>query len=244
MAKLIVANWKMNPSTEREALDLFRKTINDAPPSTKILVAPTFIHLESIAKIKRPENVSLCAQNLFWEEEGAYTGEISGLQLKGLGIKYAIVGHSERRLNLSETDEMVSKKMVATRKSAITPILCVGEKPEEKNLKEEVVTREIKTGFSRLDGDEEIIIAYEPIWAIGTGISDKPEDTLETFALIRKIIKGFNKNFKVKLIYGGSVSSENIESFIKHKEIEGVLVGRASLSPDEFKKILNVAATF
>ena len=241
MRKIVIANWKMNPVDIREANKLFKETLEKASPGIQTIIAPPFIFLEELSRHKLPRFVSLGAQDVFWEKEGAFTGEISPQELSKLGIKYAIIGHSERRIHLGETDEMVSKKINVVIKNKIIPILCVGESAIERNsgLKEKVVLREIKIGLSLLDGGEEIIIAYEPIWAIGSGITDTPEDTLETFRFIRQALLESGKNFKVKLIYGGSINSKNINNFIHHTEIDGVLIGGASLRGNEIRKILN-----
>lgn len=246
MAKLIVANWKMNPSVENEAQKIFESVLKDASLEVQTVIAPPFIYLSKISEIKKSRYIALGSQDLFWEESGAYTGEISPKQLTAFGVKYAILGHSERRINLGETDEMVSRKVKAAVRNNIIPILCVGETDNERKtgLKEKVLSRELKTGLSLLAGSEEIVIAYEPIWAIGTGLADTPTDTIQTFNFIKQILLQMSKNYKTQYIYGGSVNSENIENFIKHPEIEGVLVGRASLSTHEFSKILEISAEY
>ena len=236
--KLIIANWKLNPTTEREAIKLAKESDIDG-----LVICPPFPFLEAVAKVIK--KAKLGAQDLFWEEKGAYTGEVSAAQLKDLGVEYVITGHSDRR-KLGETDEMIAKKIEAALKSSLTPVLCVGETQEERSggKARETVERELKIGLSLVGNSElatrNLIVAYEPIWAIGTGASDTPEDMLEMVELIRRQAS----SVKRQVIYGGSVTSENAEEFLKHKEISGALVGGASLNPKEIKKIVEIAKKY
>ena len=236
--KLIIANWKLNPTTEREAIKLAKESDIDG-----LVICPPFPFLEAVAKVIK--KAKLGAQDLFWEEKGAYTGEVSATQLKDLGVEYVITGHSDRR-KLGETDEMIAKKIEAALKSSLTPVLCVGETQEERSggKARETVERELKIGLSLVGNSElatrNLIVAYEPIWAIGTGASDTPEDMLEMVELIRRQAS----SVKRQVIYGGSVTSENAEEFLKHKEIFGALVGGASLNPKEIKKIVEIAKKY
>lgn len=237
MEKLIIANWKLNPQTEREAIELVRESDIDG-----LVICPPHPFLEAVAKVIK--KAKLGAQDLFWQEKGAYTGEVSGTQLKNLGVEYVIIGHSERRQNLGETDEMVAKKIAAAIKDDIIPILCLGETRAERaaGKTKEVVERELKIGLSLTNNlklkTKNLIVAYEPIWAIGTGTPDTPENMLEMV----KFISGVVKNAKV--IYGGSITSVNAENFLKHKEISGALVGGASLKGKEIKKIVEIAKQY
>lgn len=227
--KLIVANWKLNPDTEKEAVNLAKESDVEG-----LIICPPFPFLEAVAKVIK--KAKLGAQDLFWEEKGAYTGEVSGSQLKDLCVEYVIIGHSERRLKLGETDEMVAKKIKAALKDGLKPILCVGETAEERarGIAEEVVERELRIGLSLIpEKEKEVIVAYEPIWAIGTGTPDTPGNMLEMVRLI-----------KGAAIYGGSITSENAEDFLKHQEIRGALVGGASLNSKEIKNIILVSKKY
>lgn len=231
MSKIIVANWKMNPMSSDEAVALAK-----ASDEENLIIAPPFPFLAAVAAVLK--QAKLGAQDLFWENQGAYTGEISGSQLAQIGVQYVIVGHSERRGHLGETDEMVTKKFLAALKNNLTPILCVGETKAEREAGEtrEILNQQLKF-MARIPKDTVCIVAYEPVWAIGTGMADKPADTIEIIAMIRKNLENI-KNLRI--IYGGSVTSANAESFFKHKEIEGALVGGASLKPEEIKKIVKI----
>ena len=236
MVKLIIANWKLNPKTVDEAIQLAK-----ASDFAGAVIVPPFIFLEAVSKtIKKAK---LGAQDVFWEDTGAFTGEVSPSQLKNLGVKYVIIGHSERR-SLGETDEMVGKKVAAAFRNGLIPILCIGETAEQRQKGEtqKVVERQLKIGLSLYLKPHtlNLIIAYEPIWAIGTGNPDTPEDMIEMAALIKSKIK----NQKSKIIYGGSITSGNAAEFLGHKEIEGALVGGASLKSEEFKKIIEIAKRF
>lgn len=230
MAKYIIANWKMNPVSAVEAVELVKAT-----DVVGLIISPPFPFLEVIGKTIK--NAALGAQDLFWANStGAYTGEVSAEELKSMGVKYVIVGHSERRRNLGETDEMVAKKLKAALDAGLMPILCVGESAEERasGKTEEVISRELRIGLSLLSDDYKLIVAYEPIWAIGTGTPDTPQNMLNMV----KYIGGIAGNLPV--IYGGSVTSKNADDFLKHPEIGGVLVGGASLKPEEITKIVEI----
>jgi len=235
MTKIIIANWKMNPTSIDEAVALAK-----ASDEENLIIAPPFPFLGAVAATLK--KARLGAQDLFWEDVGAYTGEVSGSQLSNLGVKYVMVGHSERRRHLGETDEMVGKKFIAALKNNLTPILCVGETKAEREAGEtrEVLNQQLKF-MTRVPKDAACIVAYEPVWAIGTGMADKPADTIEIVAMIRKNLEHM-KNLRI--IYGGSVTSANAESFFKHKEIEGALVGGASLKPEEIKTIMQIALRY
>lgn len=234
MPKIIIANWKLNPASLVEAEELAKTSDVEG-----LVICPPFPFLKSVAVVIKKSQLG--AQDLFWEDKGAYTGEVSGSQLKDLGVKFVIVGHSERRQNLGETDEMVAKKIAATLQDGLTPILCVGETRAQRDAGEtkEVIARELKIGLSLIENlIGNIIIAYEPIWAIGTGTPDTPENMLEMVQFIQTKIKN------AKVIYGGSVTSKNAEGFFKHQEIEGALVGGASLRGEEIKKIVEISKKY
>ena len=246
--KIVIANWKMNPRGRKEAEELAR-----AGDLEGLVVCPPFVFLEDVSRII--SRARLGAQDVFWEEIGAYTGEISPPELQDLCVEYVIVGHSERRQNLGETDEMVARKIAAALKAGLIPILCVGETREEHDggKTETVVKRELEIGLSLANQEsgirnQEIIIAYEPIWAIGTGTPDTPENMIEMVKFIRKILlanaclpAGRANALNPRIIYGGSVTAKNAEEFLRHKEIEGALVGGASLKPEEIKNIVKIS---
>ncbi len=242
MGKLIIANWKMNPVFLSKAEELAKASDVDG-----LIICPPFPFLKAVAKVIK--KAKLGAQDLFWEEGGAYTGEVSAQQLKDVGVEYVIIGHSERRQNLGETDEMVAKKIVAALRSNLKPILCVGETRAEHDAgkTKEVVERELRIGLSLYPKPHTlnpIIIAYEPIWAIGTGTPDTPENMLDMVEFMRRQASIRQLADKCQVIYGGSVTSENVEEFLKHKEISGALVGGASLKAEEIKKIVEIAKKY
>jgi triosephosphate isomerase len=233
MSKIIVANWKMNPESLAEAQKLAK-----ASDLEGLIICPPFPFIPAVAKIIK--KAELGAQDVFWEERGAYTGEVAGVQLKDLGVKYVIVGHSERRKNLGETDEMIAKKIAAGVKAGLTPILCVGETKAEReaNKTQAVVKQQLKIGLSLIENlpIKNFIIAYEPVWAIGTGTPDTPASTLSVIQLIKSVT--VHLPFGTRVIYGGSVNAGNVKDFLQHQQIEGALVGGASLKSAEIKAIV------
>ena len=233
MPKILVANWKMNPGTVREAIQLAR-----ASDKKNVVIAPPFVYLNEVRQIIR--HASLGAQDLFWAEKGAYTGEISPMMLKKSGVRYVILGHSERRRYAGETDATVNKKVKAALARDLSVILCVGEdwKVRKSGLgaAKAFVRNQLAKDLKGISGTSKILIAYEPVWAIGTGKADHPKDTAEMGWYI-KLVAGRN----VRVLYGGSVNRRNAARFLKEKEISGVLVGGASLRAKEFKRIIAVA---
>ncbi len=231
MKPLIVANWKMNPETLKEAKKLFdsvKRGIKNIKKA-EVIICPPYIQF-SIFNFQFLNNIKLGAQDVFWEKKGAYTGEISPLMLKDAGCRYVIVGHSERRKYFKETEEQINKKLKAVIEAKMTPILCIGETKEERESgkTKEILEREIKLGLNRISASK-IIIAYEPIWAIGTGNPCKIEEAQKMRLLIRKIIAR-----DIPILYGGSVNSRNAEGYIKEAGFQGLLVGGASLKAEEF----------
>ena len=190
-------------------------------------------------------SIKLGAQNCHWEEKGAFTGEVSTVMLEKLNVSFVIVGHSERRELFGETDSEVNKKVKAVLKSGMTPIMCCGETAEEREAKktEEKVKTQIESGLSGLKGEVvgEMVVAYEPIWAIGTGLTATPEDAQSVCGLIRETIKAKwgQASESVRIQYGGSVKSGNCPDLMRQPDIDGALVGGASLDPDEFARIVN-----
>lgn len=238
MKKLFMANWKMQllPHEATNLASEIVRRLGRGVSNTEIVLAPSHDALALVAEKIADTNLMLGAQDCFWEDKGAYTGEISPKELKELGCKYVLAGHSERRGKLGETDEMVAKKVKAILRSGMTPVLCVGESLEEREAgyTEEVLRREIISALEGLDLDiTDMIIAYEPIWAIGTGRAATLADVELAHGFIRSLAGS-----KARIIYGGSVDSKNMSSFLRAKDCSGALVGGASLKADEFEAIV------
>jgi triosephosphate isomerase len=232
--KLIIFNWKMGPSSAKEAERLFKIILN-----SKVVVAPPFIYLSNL----KTRNLKFGAQNCFWENSGAYTGEISPKMLKNLGVEYVIIGHSERRYYMRETDEMINKKVKAALKAGLKVVLCVGETKKGLNKAENYVRKQLQRDFKKLSFNSRVIIAYEPVWSIstsGTGKVCPPEYALKMIKFIKKLLATNYKPQTTKVLYGGSVDGKNIKKFVKYLEIDGALVGGASLKPQEVKKIIKI----
>ncbi len=223
MKKLIVANWKMNPASQKEALELFDAVKSGVENSAAdVVICPPFVYLPLL------KGMALGAQNISLQEKGAFTSQISAAQLKDLGVEYVIVGHSESRKNLHETDEEISLKIKAAQEAGLKVVLCVGENEgEDKNAVLE----------KQLAGISNVIIAYEPIWAIGTGKNCGIEETKASVALIKKILG----DETVMVLYGGSVKAENASDYLKNGEVDGLLVGGASLDAQGFTSIVKSA---
>jgi triosephosphate isomerase len=250
MDKLIAANWKEHPKTEKEALALF-KAVAETPRArgVEVAVCPPFLYLEEIIReFKRMpprarKRLAVGAQDVFWEEQGAFTSEIGPAMLRSLGATYVIIGHSERRRFAKETDAMINKKIALAAGDGMNVILCVGEplSVREKGAavaKKFVAQQLVKDLKSiRLKGVD-IAIAYEPIWAIGTGRNDKPEDAREMAIYVKSVLKRSKRIFP-RFLYGGSVNGRNAADYVQLDEIDGALVGGASLKAEEFKKIIN-----
>ena len=243
--KIIAGNWKMNknPEETKEYFRNFNDLVKDC--DNKIIICTPFIDLMT-AEEARGANIAIGAQNMHFEEKGAYTGEVSGKMLKDMQIGYAIIGHSERREYFNETDESVNKKIKTALKQELTPILCVGETLEEREngkAKEKVVSQ-IRKDFSEIEATDatKVIIAYEPIWAIGTGKTASKEDANEACKWIRDEIRSLYQDEvanQMEILYGGSVKSSNAKDLFEMSDIDGGLVGGASLEPEEFAKIAN-----
>lgn len=238
----IAANWKMNKtiSETQEFIYNFIPEVKDTS-DVDIVLAPPFTSLRIAAEKLEGTNVTLAAQDVFYEEKGAYTGEVSPLMLIDIGCKYVIVGHSERRQYFNETDEIVNKKIKAAKKAGLGIIFCIGESLKEREAGKtfDVLQREIEKGLNGI-GPEDIVVAYEPIWAIGTGKTATSEQAQEAHACIRKrlnILYG-NKADNFCIIYGGSVTPENVDSLMACKDVDGALVGGASLKVDSLIRIV------
>lgn len=241
---LIAGNWKMH-KTVPEATDFVKelkelvKDVNDRD----ILICPPFTALYPVSKEISDTNIKLGAQNMYFEEKGAFTGEISPLMLKDVGCSYVILGHSERRHIFGETDELINKKVLSAINHGITPILCVGEKLEEREAgeTEKVIEKQVREGLKNVSKDRDFVIAYEPVWAIGTGKTATPSLAEEVHQFIREVLTlmfGKEKANSVRILYGGSVKPENAEGLLKMDNIDGALVGGASLKAESFAKIV------
>jgi len=243
----------MNPSSQKEALDLFDKIKNGVRDAeAEIVVCPPFLYLKSLGDVRHPaelggmSDILLGAQNCFWEEKGAFTGEISAAMLKNLDMKYVIIGHSERRKYFGETDGIINKKIKAAMAAEVEQIFCVGETEKERSdgSEEEVLERQIKKGLEGVDNILGMAIAYEPVWAIGTGRACGTNDAKKMNQFVEKVISeiyGEDVSKQVRILYGGSVNSQNSESYLKEAGYNGLLVGRASLNAEEFAKIVKSA---
>ncbi|MEK9183065.1 MAG: triose-phosphate isomerase [Patescibacteria group bacterium] len=244
MSKLIVANWKMYLSP-KNSVEIF----SVAAGKRGVVICPSFVALNQLSSLAKKNGVSLGAQNCFWADRGAYTGEISPADLKEIGCEYVIVGHSERRGYLAETDEIIGKKLQAGLAAGLIPILCVGENETEKKAGDanERVAEQLEkalSGLGRLPAGQKIIIAYEPVWAIGTGQACSPEAAGEMHRLIKDKVAELIGVKNVLALYGGSVDDKNIASYLEKAEIDGALVGGASAKKDIFASLLNAAANF
>lgn len=244
---LIAGNWKMNTNLD-EAIKLvgsLRLELRKWAGVEKVL-CPPFISLVAVSRMLHGTVIKLGAQNMHFEEKGAYTGEVSPLMLAGL-CQYVILGHSERRQFFNETGEIVNKKVKAALKAGIKPILCIGERLEEREAgeTEKVVTEQLNSALANVDSLKGTVIAYEPVWAIGTGRSATGEQANETIAFIRQRISALYDTEtarNLRILYGGSVTGDNIAEFVKQPEIDGALVGGASLIAEEFLSIVKQTA--
>lgn len=226
--KLIIANLKMNLTLDK-ILD-YKKIINEKQEG--LIIAPPYIYLD----IMKSQNYDIASQDGYYVDNGAYTGEVSFNQLKSMGVNYSIIGHSERRQKFNETNNIVKEKYLSSLRNGITPIVCVGETKEERlsNKTFDIIEEEIKVLMD--SKTESIIIAYEPIWAIGTGLTPTLEEIESVHKFIKDLITKYNLNSKI--LYGGSVNLNNIKEFSKSEHIDGFLIGSASLDPDNLLNMI------
>ncbi len=244
---LIAGNWKMHKTIKEteEFFDRFLELIKEKSLEDRdIMIAPPFTALYKAYEKVKGSKIFLGAQNACWAEKGAFTGEISPIMLKELGITFVIVGHSERRHIFGEKDELINKRVKGIFDSGLTPILCVGELLEEREAGKtfEVVGRQLEKGLEGLSGvsGANLVVAYEPVWAIGTGKTATPSQAQEVHQFIReKLGELFGKEVaeEIRILYGGSVKPDNANSILKEPDVDGVLVGGASLDPEKFFKI-------
>ena len=242
----IAANWKMY-KTVGEAVDFVRELTEkiDSLEDREVVIAPPFTALYVLKELMNKSWISLAGQNCHWEEKGAYTGEISPVMLKDVGCSYTIVGHSERRQYFGERDKDINNKLKALIKIGIRPIFCIGEKLEERESGNtfEVVKTQLNGGLEGLDPVDigKVVIAYEPVWAIGTGKTATPSQAQEVHEFIREHLAMLtNKNIAndIRILYGGSVKPNNVDSLMSEPDIDGALVGGASLEVDSFLRII------
>lgn len=243
---IIAGNWKMH-KTVGEALALVRELcgITASVTDVEIVICPTFTALYPVHMAICEGPLRLGAQNMHWEAQGAYTGEISPAMVKEVGCTYVIIGHSERRQYFGETDDTVNKKVKAAIAAELIPIMCVGETLEQREagITEGVVGRQVRQGLTGLTAEQiaEMVIAYEPVWAIGTGRTASSEDANAVCRFIRQVVTelaGTDSAEKVRIQYGGSVKGENIAELMAKSDIDGALVGGASLDAESFAKII------
>ena len=246
---LIAGNWKMN-KTPQEAAQLV-KALKDKLAQidgVDIVVIPPFTALETVCNLIKETNFGLGAQDVHWEEKGAYTGEVSASMIKDSGCQFVIIGHSERRCYFGETNETVNKKIKSALKFDLTPIVCVGERLEEREEGKtfQVVENHVREGLSGLSPEEvlKIVIAYEPVWAIGTGKTATPQQANEVHTFIRRLLSDIYSEdvaSQMRILYGGSVKPDSISALMAEQEIDGALVGGASLDAQSFSEIVQRA---
>ena len=247
---IIAGNWKMNNNV-KEALDLTKelKSLAKGNENAEVVVCPPYTALYAVGQQLAQSTIVLGAQNMFYETKGAYTGEISPAMLADLGVRYVIIGHSERRQYQKETDIEIAKKLEAAFEADLIPILCVGEDlaQREAGLANEVVGGQLRANlqFIKEDLAHKLVIAYEPIWAIGTGRSAKPMDAVDMAKAIRDLVNnkyGVKTANSVRVLYGGSVNAANSSDYLSQEGIDGALVGGASLKAKDFAAIVNSAS--
>src|SRR5438309_6641217 len=248
---LVAANWKMNPSNIDDALDIVRGILSVArghADRVEVSIFPPFPWLLAVSEVLVESGVKLGAQDCFWEMSGAYTGEVSPAMLKDL-CQWVIVGHSERRVYLGETDEMVAKKAAAALSCELSVIMCVGELADhyDAGTSDQVVSAQVRAGLANCTADDSarLVIAYEPVWAIGTGKNADPEHAYKTMRLIRKIVGemiGAGAARKVRILYGGSVNSGNVQAYVELPYFDGCVVAVAGLDASGIADVVMVTA--
>ena len=245
---IIAGNWKMNKTgAEGKALvgELVKAVAAFDPAEVDIVVCPPFTTLAEVRPVIAGTKIKLGAQNVHWAESGAFTGEISAAMLKEAGVEYVIIGHSERRQYFGETDETVNKRLLAALKAGLKPIVCIGESQAEREggKTEEVLRRQVRGGFAGIDAAEmaKIVVAYEPVWAIGTGLTATPAMAEETHAFVRSELAamfGADCAAKVRIQYGGSMKASNARELVAQPDIDGGLIGGASLKSADFASLI------
>ena len=247
----IAGNWKMNTdvhSSVKLAEGVVSGCKDIAGSKVDVAVCPPFVYLQQVSKALQSSHVALGSQDIYFEQKGAFTGEISAAMLKDVGCAYALCGHSERRHVIGETDELINKKVHAAILGGLLPILCVGELLDERkaNKTDEVVTRQMKKGLAGLIAEKmsAVTIAYEPVWAIGTGLTATPQQAQEVHAMIRKLVaQMYDRKIAdaIRIQYGGSVKPDNAGELMSQEDVDGLLVGGASLKAEDFVAIVKAS---
>ncbi|MHC4476402.1 MAG: triose-phosphate isomerase [Planctomycetota bacterium] len=249
---LVAGNWKMNTDSHDSAALAQAVAVGSAGmagSSVDVAVIPPFVYLQTVARALNRSHIALGAQDIYFEQKGAFTGEISAAMLKDVGCTYVLCGHSERRHVIGENDELVNKKVTAAINGGLLPILCVGELLEERQAEQtaDVVTGQIEKGLAGL-GDEKfaaVTIAYEPVWAIGTGLTATPQQAQDVHAMIRELIGRLYDGAaaaEARILYGGSVKPSSAAELMAERDLDGLLVGGASLKPEDFVAIIKAGA--
>jgi triosephosphate isomerase len=246
---LIAGNWKMyTTSAEAAALAKALKVKVVNIHNVEMVVCPPFTNLTAVAELLKGTTIKLGAQNLFWEEEGAFTGEISAKMLLGAGCEYVIIGHSERRQYFGETNETVNRRLKRALATGLRPIVCVGETLAQRQAgeTEKIVEAQVRGAFLEISPADfsKVVIAYEPVWAIGTGVNATPKQAQEVHALIRRLVENlYNRELSVacRIQYGGSVKPANVVELMRQPDVDGALVGGASLQAESFAAIIKAA---
>ena len=246
--KILIGNWKMQLSVRESAALAKAVCAGLKKERASVVLCPSFPALSAVGDIVRGKRAALGAQDLFWEAKGQYTGEVSGAILREVGCSFVIIGHSERRAHLGETDEVVSKKVSAALAARLAPILCVGETREERErgTRDAVLRRQVHVALRGLTAAQirKVTIAYEPVWVIGSGKAVPPRDAVRAHATIRRAMDEVaGEAVTVRVIYGGSVDSTNAAGFLREETVDGCLVGGASLRAAEFLKLVRIAET-
>ncbi len=247
----VAGNWKMNTNSH-SSVELAKRIVSGSvevpSESVTIAVCPPFVYLDAVTRALAASNVAVGAQDVYFEPDGAFTGEISASMLKDIGCTYCLCGHSERRHVIGETDKLINKKVAAAISGGLLPILCVGELLSERKASQtnDVVARQLKEGLAGLSGEKlaAVTIAYEPVWAIGTGITATPDQAQEAHDFIRKLLgRMYDKQLaeETRILYGGSVKPGNAGELMGQPDIDGLLVGGASLKADDFLGIIEAA---
>jgi triosephosphate isomerase (TIM) len=254
--KTLIANWKMNPQTSDESRELFEFTVSESLKNQglRTVICPPFVYLKELSNFLKTlnhnlENIALGAQDIFYEPNGAFTGEISPEMLKNLGVSYVLIGHSDRRYTIGESDEVINKKIRATLLAGLVPILLVGERDGEN--REEILKKQLTIDLANIPNSdiEKILFTYEPVWAISTNPGarpDNPEKTIEAIKLIQNILfENHSSAGDIKIenyFYGGSINEKNVVDFLGHPEISGAVIGGASLKKEVFGKIIELTS--
>ncbi|MBN2564731.1 MAG: triose-phosphate isomerase [Candidatus Eisenbacteria bacterium] len=247
---VVAGNWKLHktPTETRRAIIALKNKLAGLDTKCDVVICPPMVCLETAVDAAKDTDMLVGAQNVFWEESGAFTGEVSTTMLQEMGVDYVIIGHSERRAIFGETDEMVAKKLARVLDGSLAPIVCVGEVLEEREsgATREVLTRQVRGALGAVAPDhvKRVVLAYEPVWAIGTGRTASPEIANEAHTLIRNTIAaifGRSAADETSVLYGGSVKPDNAAELMRQSEVDGVLVGGASLDPSSFVGIIKAA---